>query len=328
MIDDIRSQRLASAVPITQPLLLCSQVQRSGGTLLTRLFDGHASCFVHPNELRWGQPEPWPTDEQLLGEPRAAFEQLVESWTRKFARHGYAKRPGLPAPDPRPGDRLPFLFDEELQRSLFESACARSGRRRRDRLNAYLTSLFNAWLDYQTLYATPKRWVVAFEPRFLLRRTGGSDALFADYPDGLLVTIVREPSAWLASYRKHVPSHDDAKALRYWGESLDAGLRAAATYAGHVEILLFEDLVHQTEAVMQRLCDRLGIGFEPCLLTPTYNSMPVESDSSHVTSFGIDPLVTERHRVVDDTTAAGALAQASDRYQELRPRLRLEQTGN
>ena len=318
----IRRQRLASVVPLEQPLLYCSQVQRSGGTLLTRLFDGHTSCYVHPNELRLGRPGAWPTAAHLHETAAAAFEALCESWPRKFSRNGYSKVAGRPQPG---RDTLPFLFDEELQRQIFEQAFARARRTQRDVLNGYLTSLFNAWLDYQNLYVGPKRWVVAFEPRFLLRRDGGPDLFFTDYPDGRLVTIVREPSAWLASYRKHIPSHDTAKAIRYWRDSLEAGLQALAAYPDRVELLLFDDLVHRTEAVMRRLAARMGIDFEPCMLAPTYNSMPVPSDSSHVPSFGIDPLVTERHRMApaDIEDSSGALGEVCARYGEIRSRFGL-----
>jgi hypothetical protein len=319
ILDRIRRQRLASIVPVEQPLLYCSQVQRSGGTLLTRLFDGHPACLVHPNELRLGRPDSWPTACHLQT-AAAAFELLRERWPRRLSVNGYAKVAGRPQPGQ--GGTLPFLFDEDLQRQIFAQAFERAPNTQRDVLNAYLTSLFNAWLDYQNLYVRPKRWVVAFEPRFLPRRDGGVERFFSDYPDGLLVTIIREPSAWLASYRKHIPSHDTAKALRIWGDSLDAGLRAAASHQGRVEVLLFHDLVHRTEVVMRRLCQRMGIAFETTMLTPTYNSMPVPSDSSHVTSLGIDPLVTERHRMAatDVPESAPGLADACERYEEVAPR--------
>jgi hypothetical protein len=34
---------------------------------------------------------------------------------------------------------------------------------------------------------------------------------------------------------------------------------------------------------MRRLCDRLGIGFAPEVLTPTFNGMPVRPNSSFAT---------------------------------------------
>ena len=37
---------------VDQPLLLITQAQRSGGTLLLRLLDGHPECHVVPFQLR------------------------------------------------------------------------------------------------------------------------------------------------------------------------------------------------------------------------------------------------------------------------------------
>ena len=47
-------QRLEHLVPVTDPLVLVSQIQRSGGTLLSQLFDGHPECHAHPHELKIG----------------------------------------------------------------------------------------------------------------------------------------------------------------------------------------------------------------------------------------------------------------------------------
>jgi len=40
--------------PITIPIALISQIQRSGGSLLSQLFDGHPELHAHPHELKIG----------------------------------------------------------------------------------------------------------------------------------------------------------------------------------------------------------------------------------------------------------------------------------
>lgn len=55
-LDLLYKNRIAHLVEITQPLVLISQVQRSGGTLLSQLFDSHFQCHVHPGELHIGNP--------------------------------------------------------------------------------------------------------------------------------------------------------------------------------------------------------------------------------------------------------------------------------
>jgi len=318
----VRAQRRRAAVPVTQPLMLCSQIQRSGGTLLSRLFDGHPSCFAHPNELRWGRPKGWPS-VPLHGaaDAVALFHELQESWPVRFARRGYVKDRQHVEASGAEHAPLPFLFDPDLQFTIFQDALPATVERQRDVLNAYLTSLFNAWLDYQHLYNAPKRWVTAFEPRFLARRDGGPDAFFADYPDGLLVTIVREPVSWVASYQRHVPERSLEKALRLWTDSLQAGVQACETHGNRVVLIMFDDLVHRTEAVMRRLCARMDIAFERSLLEPTFNSMPVLSNSSHAPAFGIDPVATTRGRLVPERTGHDPLLEdATVRYETVRAR--------
>src|SRR5918996_410393 len=85
-------QRLRWSIPVTQPLLLCSQVQRSGGTLLARLFDSHPSCFAHPHELKWGKPRKWHWPQLDLSlDADALLARLDEDWPSTFARKGYSK---------------------------------------------------------------------------------------------------------------------------------------------------------------------------------------------------------------------------------------------
>ena len=43
--------------PVTSPLALISEIQRSGGSLLSQLFDGHPQVHAHPHELKIGYPK-------------------------------------------------------------------------------------------------------------------------------------------------------------------------------------------------------------------------------------------------------------------------------
>ena len=59
---------------VTSPLALISQIQRSGGSLLSQLFDGHPEIHAHPHELKIGFPTKytWPKldlNENLFQKP-------------------------------------------------------------------------------------------------------------------------------------------------------------------------------------------------------------------------------------------------------------------
>jgi hypothetical protein len=316
----LRARRI---VPVRQPIVLIAQVQRSGGHLLARLLDGHPDCLNHPHELQWGRPKKdnWPSfevDARLT--PDAAFALVRERWLETAVADGALRvGPGGPASHP-------FQFDQALHETLFKAMLAlRPPVSRRDVLDAYLTASFNAWLDYHGLYATPKRYVTAFIPRVTMV-PDSLDRFFHDYPDGRLVTIVRQPGSWLASalrnkglQREH--GGDAEAALGIWSTSTEASLRAAERFGVRVTVVLFDELIHRTRDVMARLCDTLGLAFHLCLTTPTLNGMPVRSNSLFQPVEGIDVSATERHRsALSSTQAATVATSALPLYEAVRAR--------
>jgi len=328
-VPEYRTSKRKWAVPVDQPMLLISQIQRAGGTLLSRLFDAHPECFAHPMELKWGRPAKWnwPSfDADAALTERGAFALLDEMWLRKMIRYGgYSKYPqwdGVDKPAHRP--RYPFAFDRQLQLELFADAyTSRRIGSRRDVLNAYLTSLFNAWLDYQNLYSTPKRWVTCFIPG-LIRHPDSLERYFEDYPDGRMITIIRHPGAWFASASRHTFGGNAFEALEHWDDSVNASLAAAERYGDRVMTLVFDDLILDTEATMRAVCRWMSLTFHESLLRPTYNSMAVLSDSSFSLAAGIDSAVTRRYQsVLTPEQMSQVNARALPRYEELAARFRI-----
>jgi hypothetical protein len=63
--------------------------------------------------------------------------------------------------------------------------------------------------------------------------------------------------------------------------------------------LRFEDLVTDTEGTMRRVAAFLGIDFDPCLLTPTFNGFPIKADSSYkVQGYGVIKDPVSRHKQI------------------------------
>ena len=56
--------------PVRAPLVLVSQIARSGGTFLSQLLDNHPDLWVHPQEFKIGYPKKW--DWPDLGGVRSA----------------------------------------------------------------------------------------------------------------------------------------------------------------------------------------------------------------------------------------------------------------
>ncbi|MGE5272761.1 MAG: sulfotransferase [Verrucomicrobiota bacterium] len=308
--------RLEHLVEVREPLVLISQIHRSGGTLLSQLFDGHPECHAHPHELAIGYPKSrhWPQLD--LARPGSWFDLLDERYPEKHFRAGYKK------PAQRPGDAeadvFPFLFPPRLQRAIFERCVAeRQPRTERDVLDAYFTSYFNAWLDNENLYPTPKKVVTAFAPRVNMK-PANVERFFAAYPDGWLVSMVREPRAWYASARTQKDSHAEVgEALRRWVLSAETTLGAEERHGDRVVVLTYEQLVRDTPGTMEKLAARLGLTVSPVLLEPTFNGRAIRANSSApVSSYGVlSDRTTAYRESLDEETIARVDELAGDLYE-------------
>src|SRR5205807_2153864 len=114
--------RLEHVVPVREPLVLVSQIQRSGGTLLSQLLDGHPECHAHPSEIYIGHPRKWEWPPLELGRPESWFDLLYETPVDLHLRDGYVKHKESRLDADH--DVFPFLFLPGLQRMLFERCVA------------------------------------------------------------------------------------------------------------------------------------------------------------------------------------------------------------
>ena len=307
--------RLEHLVEVREPIVLISQIQRSGGTLLSQLFDGHPECHAHPGELHIGHPQKWDWPPLDLERPEQWFELLFEKPAYKALRDGYRK----PSSPDIEHDVFPFLFSPRLQKAIFERCSAQWPiERERDVLDCYFTSYFNAWLDNHNLYATPKRIVTGFAAR-LSSELENVERFFAAYADGLLVSVVRDPCAWYASARRHrTHYHDLDTAMGLWHHATAAAIAARERWPEHVVLLTYEDLVQETERTMRRVADKAGISMSPVLLTPTFNGRPIRANSSiPVDRYGVIADRAQSGRAeLDDGTISRIQSALGDLYEQ------------
>jgi hypothetical protein len=282
-LERIYRMRTEQVTPVRQPLFLVSQVNRSGGTLLAQLFDGHPECHVHPGELHIGYPKKdiWP-DLDLSEKPEQWFTLLFERRLLEYSKEGFVKVPQhLRSSYDAREIRYPFIFLPKLQLEIFRACAAQGVSSQRDVLDCYMTSYFNAWLDYQGLYGSERKCVAAFVPRMSMREDS-VERFFRDYPTGKLVSIVRDPKTWFVSFAKKKPDErvDVADAIPRWKRSAEAALANKKRYGDRVVLLRFESLLRDVEPTMRSLARDLGLAFDECLLTPTFQGMPIRANST------------------------------------------------
>ena len=280
--------------PIKSPLVMISQVQRSGGSLLSQLFDGHPEVHAHPHELKIGNPKKyiWPQID-LRDSPERWFEILFEDIVVRHLRHGYKKMEKYE-------DTFLFIFLPSLQKEIFfkyfDSVKANT---LRDVFDAYMTSYFGAWVNNQNVIGQ-KKMITAFTPR-LAHFQENMKSYFSIYPDGKLISIIRDPRNWFPSAVRHnLDKYGDIRqALNQWNESAQSMLWNKERYGDRVCIINFDDLVKRTEAVMHYLAEFLNIQFDDILLTPTFNKIPIKPNTSfNLEDPGIIVSVLDRYKTL------------------------------
>jgi hypothetical protein len=259
------------------PIALISQIQRSGGSLLSQLFDGHPQLHAHPHELKIGFPKKdiWPQFD-MSDPPQRWFEMLFEEDVIRHFKHGYEK-------GQKDGRTFAFIFLPALQRLIFlDYLNGREAVSSRVIFDAYMTSYFGAWLNNQNS-GGEKKYITAFTPR-LGTRQESIRSFFSVYPDGRLISIIRDPMNWYPSARRHETAKnkyaDIRQSLAQWNENALAMVRNKGEFGERALIIRFEDLVGQTEAVMRGMADYLQIEYHPILLEPTFNKIPIKANTS------------------------------------------------
>jgi len=260
--------------------------------MLSQLFDGHPGVHAHPHELKFGHPKKYIWPQIDLGEsPEQWFEILFEDIVVRHLRHGYKKMEKYT-------ETFLFIFLPFLQKDLFlKYLDNQQVINLREVFDAYMTPYFGTWVNNQNI-SGPKKYITAFTPR-LANLPENMKSFFEIYPDGRQISVIRDAKNWYPSASRHISRkyQDIRLALSQWNDNAQGMLRNKQKYGDLVCIILFEDLIRSTEAVMRYLADFLGIELDDILLTPTFNKTPVKPNTSfNLEKPGIMFSALERHK--------------------------------
>jgi Sulfotransferase family len=305
--------RRESIVPVRESMALISQIQRSGGHLLSALLDGHPQLHCHPAEMQVGHPSKsqWPRLDLRAGAD-AWLEMLREPWLPQAFERGYRKRYAK--------ELLPVTIVPSFVEHLFRILVSNDNpTTQRAVLDEYFTAFFNAWLDCQGLWELPKRWVVGFCPRLAWGES--RNRWWADYPDGRHIALLRDPRAWYTSMRPHKQRYGDLNsALNDWRQGTAEIAAAKRESPDQVFVVSYERLVAETEPVMRALAEWLDIDWTRSLLDPTFNTRPVPANSSFdLPAGGVRRESLDRWQVeLDDTERSLIEERAVPEYHAVR----------
>jgi len=263
------------------PLIVIGQQQRCGGTLLTRLFDGHRQLYVHPHECYWGRPYKYHfpnIDDSLNAEE--AWNALYEPVLRYLAQDQYIRRG-------QQEYHFPYHFEYHRQQFVnhFDSATSM-----RESLALYLTTLFQS---FKTEIGGEKpKYFVYFTPR----QTLYTDEILQTFSRGHVINMLRHPLGFFASLKKHNRFYDKISAKFLWRIFFVYSIYKTQTHRTKFHLLIFEDFLKDPRAYMTALCDKMDLEFTEALLSPTFCGQIWNGDSSFRSLQGIDPSVADHYR--------------------------------
>jgi len=270
-LEDIFHICLKHITPLTTPLALISQAPYSGGSLLSRLFDGHSKIHAYPGA--WVPANTvkdfWPKID-LAHEPEDWLKILSSHFTLNAFRAGFN-------PHEKGGQKIPNMFLPVLQERIFLNCLASPARiNTRDIFDAWMTACFGAWLNYQN-HGYDKKFVTALTPG-LVMQSENVEYFFEIYPEGRVIALVRDPVQWFVTVSGHEPrTYGDAEwAISRWKETVRALVETREKYGDRVCFIQFECLIDRTESVMRHLANFLDIPFEDILLEPTFSAVPIQ----------------------------------------------------
>jgi hypothetical protein len=95
-----------------------------------------------------------------------------------------------------------------------------------------------------------------------------TERVYECFPDARIVHIVRDPRDRYASVLKrwHSQRGGVGSATAAWLASAELGAANAERYPGRYRVVRYEDIVHDPEGEMRKLCEFIGEAFEPAML--------------------------------------------------------------
>jgi hypothetical protein len=253
-------------------LVMISAMYENGGNTTHRILDGHPELLVYPFESQMGTgynndflasylPIRYRWSEfPMEGTPEADYEAFWDEELKTYLR----------APGRSKFRECGLKMDEMKRRARFVELVGKSGRTRRNIVEAFFQSTFDAW---ENLNRTGReRFYVGYNPVQVL----DAEKILADFPDGHMIHVVRNPYAGYADqFRRPFPPTLERYA-HTWAYAQMLALTYREKYKGRFHIFRFEDLVADRKSAVSTLLKGLGLEFSEKCLVPSFNGVELK----------------------------------------------------
>ena len=258
------------------PVLISSQLQRSGGSLISQLFDNHPEILAHPWEIMVYKEGVDNIPNKIL-KTEKEFTRLMRDGYRKgkFAKKKH---------------RFHFLtseFTQILSREQYDKHF----------FDNYFDNFFKYWTNFKNDNGE-KKIITGFSPFFckgnLIKQLNFHKRLN-------IIHIYRDPYSWWYSAKNFKDIYKDINSIKkYWISSQLEVLAAKSKFRNRVLIIKFDDLINNRIKIMKYVCKKFFIKFDKKLMYPTFNGELIENDSSFkkqkTDKYGIIKDVTRRYK--------------------------------
>ena len=253
-------------------LIMISAMYENGGNTTHRILDGHPELFVYPFESQMGTgynndylasylPIRYRWSEfPMEGTPEADYEAFWDEELKTYLR----------APGRSKFRECGLKMDETKRRARFVELVGKSGRTRRNIVEAFFQSTFDTW---ENLNRTGReRFYVGYNPVQVL----DAEKILADFPDGHMIHVVRNPYAGYADqFRRPFPPTLERYA-HTWAYAQMLALTYREKYKGRFHIFRFEDLVADRKSAVGALLKGLGLESSEKCLVPSFNGVELK----------------------------------------------------
>lgn len=251
---------------------MLSAMYENGGNTTHRMLDGHPELYVYPFESQLGTSLSnhflqsivpfrycWP-EFPITGSVADDYELFYDEELK--ARLRTPQRSKFKDAD--------LQIDEKERKEIFIELLKDKERTRHNLVQAFFEATFKAWKNVKR--TGKEKAYVGYSPVIAL----DTEKILADFPDGHVVHVVRNPYSGYADTKKRPFPLSLKKYVWTWNIVQHMALTYAQSYSKNFHIVRFEDLVDNPEATLGGLCDKLSLVRASETTYPSWNGAKLD----------------------------------------------------
>jgi hypothetical protein len=267
------AKKISDTGPKKFHLIMISAMYENGGNTLQRHLDGHPELFVYPYESQPGtfMVADWMTSmfPQKYRWPEFGISGTFERDYEAIIDEEFKVRVNTPHVS-KFRDVSDLGCTNTDRKKIFLEWIAGKPRTKANIVEGFYRSTFAAW---KTLKRSGREQTyVGYSPIIGV----DTDKFVSDFPDGVMLHIVRNPYAAFAETKRRPVPYVLDRYIRIWNIVQLEMLGFAQAYPDNVIIVRYEDMVADKEKFFRTLAKRLRIAYEPTMTYPSWNGEKLE----------------------------------------------------